>query len=63
MGVCRIAESENRPISFWNLLLVDCVLSRLSMELFPLVFLALNTWHVVRELMASDNGSWPLVRS
>ena len=43
MGVCRIAESEGRPVNFGDLVSPDSVLRRLSEELFNLVFPALNT--------------------
>ena len=34
VGVCRVAESEGRPICFGDLIPADCVLRRLSEELF-----------------------------
>ncbi len=63
MGVCRIAESEGRPVDFGDLVPPDCVLHRLSEELFTLVFPALSTWRVVRDTMVSERGSWSSVRS
>ena len=61
--MCRIAESEGRPINFGDLIPSSCVLHRLSEELFELVSPALNTWREVRELMVSEGGSWASVRS
>uniref|UniRef100_A0A2N9EW45 Major facilitator superfamily (MFS) profile domain-containing protein n=1 Tax=Fagus sylvatica TaxID=28930 RepID=A0A2N9EW45_FAGSY len=63
LGVCRIAESEGRPINFGDLIPSSCVLHHLSEELFELVSPALNTWREVRELMVSEGGSWTSVRS
>ena len=63
MGVCRIAESEGRPVDFGDLVPSDCVLRHLSEELFSLVFLALRTWRVVRDTMVLERGSWSSVRS
>ena len=53
MGVCRIAESEGRPVDFGDLVPSDYVLRHLSEELFSLVFSALRTWRVVRDTMVS----------
>jgi hypothetical protein len=63
VGVCRITESDGRPVDFGDLIPSDCVLRRLSKELFTLVFPALSTWRVVRDSMVSKRGSWSLVRS
>jgi hypothetical protein len=63
LGVCRIAESEGRPISFGDLIPSSCVLHRLSEELFELVSPALNTWREVRGSMVSEGGSWTPVCS
>jgi hypothetical protein len=63
LGVCRIAESEGRPISFGDLIPSSYVLHRLSEELFELVSPALNTWREVRGSMVSEGGSWTPVRS
>ena len=63
MGVCRIAESDGRPIDFGDLVPSDCVLRRLSEELFTLVFQTLSTWRVVRDSMVPERGSWTSVRS
>jgi hypothetical protein len=57
MGVCRIAESEGRPMDFGDLVPSDCVLRRLSEELFSLVFPTLRTWREVRDTMLSERGS------
>ena len=43
VGVCRVAESEGRPVDFGDLVPLDCVLRRLSEELFSLVFPTLST--------------------
>jgi hypothetical protein len=63
VGVCRIAESEGRAIDFGDLIPFDCVLRRVSEELFNLSFLALSTWREARALMESEGGSWTSVRS
>ena len=63
VGVCRIAESEGRPIDFGDLVPSSCVLHHLSEELFTLVFPALSTWRVLRDSMVSERGSWSSVRS
>ncbi len=58
-----MAESEGRVLDFGDLVSSACVLRRLSEELFDLVSPALDTWKVVRGLMAFQGGSWSLVRS
>ena len=63
VGVCRIVESEGKAAHFGDLIPVDCVLHRLSEELFALAFPALSTWKTIRSFMASEGNSWPLVRS
>ncbi len=57
VGVCRIAESEGRPVDFGDLVPSDCVLRRLSEELFALAFPALSTWRAVRDSMVSEGNS------
>uniref|UniRef100_A0A2N9H4K1 Uncharacterized protein n=1 Tax=Fagus sylvatica TaxID=28930 RepID=A0A2N9H4K1_FAGSY len=57
------AESEGRAIDFGDLIPFDCVLRRVSEELFNLSFPALSTWREVRALMESEGGSWTSVRS
>ena len=61
--MCRVAESEGRPIDFGDLIPSSCVLHRLSGELFELMSPSLNTWREVRGLMVSEGGSWASVRS
>ncbi len=61
VGVWRVAESEGRAICFGDLVPADCVLRRLSEELFALANLALSTWRVLRDLMAFEGSSWPSV--
>ena len=58
-----MAESEGRAIDLGDLVSPGCVLRHLSEELFDLVFPALSTWRVVRDLMVSERGSWSLVHS
>jgi hypothetical protein len=62
VGVCWIVKSEGRLICFKGLISTDCVLRRLSEELTSLVFLALSTWRTIRNFMAFEGSSWPLVR-
>jgi hypothetical protein len=63
MGVCCIAESEGRVVDFGDLISADCVLCRLSKELFAFAFPALNTWKLIKDHMASEGSSWHQVRS
>ncbi len=63
VGVCRVAESEGRAVDFGDLVPSNCVLRRLSEELFALAFPALNTWKTIKDLMASKGNSWSLVHS
>ena len=63
VGVCRVAESEGRAIDFGDLVPLDCVLRRVSEELFNLSFPALSTWRTLRDRMANEGGSWSPVRS
>ena len=61
--VCRIAKSEGRAAHFGDLIPSDCALHHLSKEFFALAFPALSTWKTIRDFMASEGNSWPLVRS
>uniref|UniRef100_A0A2N9HM56 Uncharacterized protein n=1 Tax=Fagus sylvatica TaxID=28930 RepID=A0A2N9HM56_FAGSY len=63
MGVCREAESGGRVLDLGDFVSPDSVLRRLSGELFDLVFPALDTWRVVKGLMATERNSWSLVHS
>ena len=63
VGVCRVAESEGRPVCFGDLVSANCVLRRLLEELFSLAFPAINTWKLFKDRMASEGSSWPQVRS
>uniref|UniRef100_A0A2N9HFQ4 Uncharacterized protein n=1 Tax=Fagus sylvatica TaxID=28930 RepID=A0A2N9HFQ4_FAGSY len=58
-----MAESEGKAIDFGDLIPLDCVLRRVSKELFNLSFLALSTWRALRDTMATAEGSWSLVHS
>jgi hypothetical protein len=57
MGVCRVAESEGKAICFEDLVPANCVLRRLSKELFALAYPVLSTWRVLRDLMAFEGSS------
>jgi hypothetical protein len=48
---------------FGDLVPADCVLRRLSEELFALAFPAISTWKLLKDRMASEGSSWPQVRS
>jgi hypothetical protein len=63
VGVCRVAESEGRAIDFGDLVPYDCVLRRVSEELFNLSFPALTTWRALRDRMADEGSGWSPVRS
>ena len=52
-----MAESEGRAIDFGDLVPLDCVLCRVSEELFSLSFPALNIWRALRDRMATEGGS------
>uniref|UniRef100_A0A2N9G8P9 Uncharacterized protein n=1 Tax=Fagus sylvatica TaxID=28930 RepID=A0A2N9G8P9_FAGSY len=56
MGVCRVAESEGKPVDFGDLVPSDCVLRRLLEELFSLIFPALSTWRMDLPEGLSDKG-------
>uniref|UniRef100_A0A2N9EJW5 Uncharacterized protein n=1 Tax=Fagus sylvatica TaxID=28930 RepID=A0A2N9EJW5_FAGSY len=56
-------ESEGRAIDFGDLVPLDCVLRRVSEELFNLSFPALTTWRTLRDRMANEGSSWSPVRS
>jgi hypothetical protein len=58
-----VAESEGRAIDFGDLVPPDCVLRRVSEELFNLSFPTLNVWRALRDRMAAQGGSWSSVRS
>uniref|UniRef100_A0A2N9ESR4 Uncharacterized protein n=1 Tax=Fagus sylvatica TaxID=28930 RepID=A0A2N9ESR4_FAGSY len=57
------AESGGRVLDLGDLVSPDSVLRRLSVELFDFVFPAIDTWGVVRGLMATERGSWSSVHS
>ncbi len=58
-----MAESEGRVLDLGGLVPSACVLRCLSEEFFDLVSPELDTQKSVRGLMASQEGSWSLVRS
>ena len=58
-----MAESENRPIYFGDLIPADCVLRRLAEELFLLASPTISTWRLHKGHMASEGSSWHEVRS
>ena len=63
VNVCYVAESEGRSVDFGDLIPADCVFRHLSKELFALAFLALSTWRLLKDRMASEGSSWHEVRS
>ena len=63
VGVCREAESGGRVLDLGDFVSLDSVLRRLSEELFDIVFLPLDTWGVVKGLMAAERNSWSSVHS
>ena len=63
VGVCREAESGGRILDLGDLVSPDSVLRWLSEELFDFVFSAIDTWRVVKGLMATERGSWSSVHS
>ena len=58
-----MAESEDRPIFFGDLISADCVLRRLAEELFVFASPAISTWRLLKGRMASEGSSWHEVRS
>uniref|UniRef100_A0A2N9F4W0 Uncharacterized protein n=2 Tax=Fagus sylvatica TaxID=28930 RepID=A0A2N9F4W0_FAGSY len=62
-GAVTVAESGGRVLDLGDLVSPDSVLRRLSVELFDFVFPAIDTWGVVRGLMAAERGSWSSVHS
>ena len=58
-----MAESEGKAICFGDLVSADCVLRRLSEELFALAFPVISTWKFLRDRMASEGSSWHQVWS
>jgi hypothetical protein len=58
VGVCRVAESEGKPICLGDLVLADCVLRRLSEDLFTLASSEISTWKLLKDRMASEGSSW-----
>ena len=58
-----MAESEGKAICFGDLVSADCVLRRLSKELFALAFPVISTWKFLRDRMASEGSSWHQVWS
>jgi hypothetical protein len=63
VGVCREAESGGRVLGLGDFVSSGYVLHRLLKELFDSVFPALDTWKVVKGLMASERNSWSSVHS
>ena len=57
------AESEGKAICFGDLVPADCVLHRLSEEFFALASLAISTWNLLKDCMASEGSSWYQVQS
>ena len=59
MGVCRVVESEGKPVCFRDLVPTDCVLCHLLEEFFFLASPVINTWKLLKDRMASEGSSWP----
>ena len=56
VGVCRVAESEGRPICFGDLIPADCVLRRLLEDLFAFASPEISTWSLLRCRMAFEGS-------
>ena len=56
----RFAENGLGPPPIEYFVSPDCVLHRLSTELYSVICPAINTWEAVRGRMAANEAEWPL---
>jgi hypothetical protein len=60
VGVSRFADNNLGPPPLEGYVSSDSVLHWLAAELYSIVYLAISTWGVVRDLMAANETEWPL---
>uniref|UniRef100_A0A2N9HMU9 Uncharacterized protein n=1 Tax=Fagus sylvatica TaxID=28930 RepID=A0A2N9HMU9_FAGSY len=60
MGVSRFADNNLGPPLLEGYVSGDSVLHRLATELYSIVYPAISTWGVVRDIMAANKTEWPL---
>ncbi len=60
VGISRFADNDLGPPSLEGFVSADCVLQRLVVELYSIIYLVVNTWGVIRNLMASNEVEWLL---
>ena len=56
----RFAENGLGPPPIEGFVSPDCVLHRLSAELYSVICPAISTWEAVRSRMAANEAEWPL---
>jgi hypothetical protein len=59
--VARFADSNQGPPFLEGFVPAHYVLHRLAVELYSIVYPAVSTWGVIRNLMAWNEAEWPLM--
>ena len=57
----RFSDSNQGPPSLEGFVPAHCVLHRLAVELYSIVYPTISIWGVIRNLMASNEAEWPLM--
>ena len=60
MSVSRFADNNLGPPPLEGFVSADSVLHQLAVELYSIVYPAINTWGVIRGLMAANKAEWSL---
>jgi hypothetical protein len=60
VGVSRFADNNLGPPPLEGYVSGDSVLHWLAAELYSIVYPAISTWGVVRDIMAANETEWPL---
>jgi hypothetical protein len=60
VGISRFADNDLGLPSLKGYVSSNSVLHRLAAELYSIVYPAVSTWGVIRDLMATNKTEWPL---
>jgi hypothetical protein len=60
VGVSRFADNNLGPPPLEGFVPADSVLHQLAVELYSIVYPAINTWGVIKGLMAANEVEWSL---
>ncbi len=63
VGVSRFAENDLGLPPLEGYVSGDSVLHRLAAELYSIVYLAISTWGVIRDILVANEAKWSLLLS